>query len=144
MEEAQDPASEAYSYLKSIAGIGGSMVEDIRVFMSEPQNREVLDALTRRGGDEPLVTVMDFERPATESRISGRTVVFTGSLEKMSRDEAKAKAEALGAKVATSVSRKTDYVVAGPGAGSKEKQAKELGLIVLSEQQWLELIGGGQ
>jgi DNA ligase (NAD+) len=140
MEAAQDPTSEAYSDLKSIAGIGASMVEDICVFMSEPQNREVLDALTRRR-DEPLVTVIDFERPAIESPIAGKTVVFTGSLEKMSRDEAKAKAEALGAKVTTSVSRKTDYVVAGPGAGSKEKQAKELGLIVLTEQQLLELIG---
>ncbi len=142
MEAAQDPTSEAYSDLKSIAGIGASMVEDIRVFVAEPQNREILDALTCRR-DEPLVTVTDFERPAVKSPITGKTVVFTGSLEKMSRDEAKAKAEALGAKVVTSVSRKTDYVVAGLGAGSKEKQAKELGLTVLTEQQWRELIENG-
>ena len=75
------------------------------------------------------------------SPISGKTVVFTGTLERMTRPEAKARAERLGAKVAGSVSKKTDYVVAGPGAGSKLKNAKDLGLKVLTEDEWLTLIG---
>jgi DNA ligase (NAD+) len=89
----------------------------------------------------PLVAVTEFEPPSAASPIAGMTVVFTGTLETMSRSEAKAQAEALGANVAGAVSSKTDYVVAGPGAGSKEKKARQLGLAVLTEQQWLELIG---
>jgi DNA ligase (NAD+) len=87
-----------------------------------------------------VITVTDFEAPARTSPIAGKTVVFTGSLETMSRSEAKAQAEALGANVAGAVSGKTDYVIAGPGAGSKEKKAKELGLTVLTEREWLKLI----
>ena len=142
MEAAQDEASEAYSELLSIGGVGRKMVDDILGFIAEPHNQEILDELTLAEGDRaPLVTVTDFERPPSTSPIAGKTVVFTGKLEQMSRSEAKAQAEALGANVAGSVSQNTDYVVTGPGAGSKEKKARELGLNVLTEQQWLALIG---
>jgi len=87
------------------------------------------------------VTILDAERPKSNSAIAGKTVVFTGALEKMTRDEAKARAERLGAKVSGSVSKKTDYVVAGPGAGSKLTEAKKHGVAVLTEDEWLKLIG---
>ena len=87
--------------------------------------------------------ILDAERPARHSAVAGKTVVFTGALEKMTREEAKAMAERLGAKTAGSVSKKTDYVVAGPGAGSKLAKAKELGVQVLSEEDWLKLVGEG-
>ena len=88
------------------------------------------------------LTVTDFEAPSTRgSPVAGKTVVFTGTLETMTRSEAKTRAEALGAKVSGSVSAKTDYVVAGPGAGSKAKKASELGIATLTEQEWLELTG---
>jgi DNA ligase (NAD+) len=141
MQAAQDHSDERAEFL-SINGIGERMSVDILRFFEEAHNREILDALTLpRQGQLPLVTVTDFKRPSAASPIAGKTVVFTGSLEAMSRSEAKAQAEALGANVAGSVSKKTDYVVTGPGAGSKEKRAKELGLNVMTEQQWLELIG---
>jgi len=102
-------------------------------FFDEPNNRAVIDRLL----DE--VAVEPFHWQATDSALAGKTVVFTGSLEKMSRAEAKARAEALGAKVAGSVSAKTDLVVAGPGAGSKLKKAAELGVAVIDEAAWLKL-----
>ena len=86
------------------------------------------------------MTILDAEKPKTDSAIAGKTVVFTGSLEKMTREEAKATAERLGAKAAGSVSKKTDYVVAGPGAGSKLAEAKKHGVTVLTEDEWLKLI----
>jgi DNA ligase (NAD+) len=142
MRAAQDRASEEQAELLTINGIGAGMAEDILGFFAEPHNREALDGLTLpRAGQPPLVAVTDFERSAAASPIAGKTVVFTGSLEFLSRNEAKAQAEALGANVAGSVSKKTDYVIAGPGAGSKSKKARELGLSVLTEQQWLKLIG---
>jgi DNA ligase (NAD+) len=144
MEAAVDPDSEARKDLLSINGIGESMAEDIVSFFREPQNQEVLDKLGSPlvGGESP-VTVRDFERSTMASPVSGKTVVFTGMMETMSRSEAKAHAERSGANVASSVSKKTDYVVAGPGAGSKEKEARKLGLTVLSEREWLNLIGKG-
>ena len=104
-------------------------------FFREPHNREVVARLMRE------VKTLPLERVKAGSPVSGKTVVFTGTLEKMTRNEAKARAEALGAKVASSVSAKTDLVVAGPGAGSKLKQAQALGVQVLDEDGWLALIG---
>jgi DNA ligase (NAD+) len=145
MEKALDPDSEARKDLLSINGIGESVAEDIVSFFREKQIQGVLDQLTNphqnRGAP---VTVTDFELTDTASPIAGKTVVFTGTLESMSRSEAKARAERMGANVASSVSKKTDYVVAGHGAGSKEKEARKLGLTILAERQWLELIGKGQ
>jgi len=137
MIEAQDPASPAYQELDSITGIGDSMAADLIGFFAEPHNIAVLDDLARE------VTVEDVAAPrgAASSPVAGKTVVFTGSLEAMTRHEAKARAEALGAKVAESVSRKTDYVVIGADAGSKAKKAAELGVTTMTEQDWLKLIG---
>ena len=87
-----------------------------------------------------LNDIQSIERPQAESFIAGKTVVFTVSLERMTRDEAKTMADRLGAKVAGSVSKKTDFVIAGPGAGSKEKKARELGVTVLSEAEWAALL----
>jgi DNA ligase (NAD+) len=142
IEAAQDRHSEEHMDLLSINGIGGRMVDDMLAFMAEPHNRQIVDALSRpRDGQPPLTTVTDFEPRSAASPVAGKTVVFTGALASMSRSEAKAQAEALGANVAGSVSRRTDYVVAGPGAGSKEAKARELGVALLSEQEWLRLIG---
>jgi DNA ligase (NAD+) len=144
MEAAVDPDSEARKDLLSINGIGESTAEDIVSFFREPQNQEVLDKLGSPLDDgESPVTIRDFERSNMASPVSGKTVVFTGTMETMSRSEAKAHAERSGANVASTVSKKTDYVVAGPGAGSKEKEARKLGLTILSEREWLDLIGKG-
>jgi DNA ligase (NAD+) len=132
---AKDRTGEAYAELDNIEGIGPTVAEAIADFFAEPHNVEVVDELLREVRPEPLEAI-DHASP-----ISGKTVVFTGTLEKMTRPEAKARAERLGAKVAGSVSKKTDYVVAGPGAGSKLKDAERLGLKVLSEEEWLALIG---
>ena len=135
MDAARDEDSEAYGDLVNIDGIGPSVAGEIIAFFSEPHNREVLDDLAGQ------LTVEDFAAPAAASPISGKTVVLTGTLDSMTRGEAKARAEALGAKVAGSVSKKTDYVVVGADAGSKAKKAAELGVTMLGEQEWLELIG---
>jgi DNA ligase (NAD+) len=141
MRRAIEPESDARKELTSINGIGANMAEDILAFFSEPQMQHLLDQLTKRIDDrEPLVKVTDFELQSTESEIAGKTVVFTGTLEKMTRSEAKARAERLGAKVSSSVSKKTDFVVVGPGAGSKGKDATELGVKTLTEDEWLALI----
>ena len=92
--------------------------------------------------EDELTTIEDVEQPKADTPVAGKTVVFTGALERFTRDEAKARAEGLGAKVSGSVSKKTDYLVAGPGAGSKLKDAEKHGVPVLSEDEWLALIGG--
>lgn len=135
MTAARDRSSDAYRELDNIAGIGTAVADALVEFFNEPRNLEALDALLEQ------VTPLPFEGEAAGSPVSGKTVVFTGALERMTRAEAKATAERLGAKVAGSVSRKTDYVVAGPGAGSKLKQARELGVTVLSEEEWFKMIG---
>jgi DNA ligase (NAD+) len=116
--------------------IGETVIESVKSYFGESHNRHIVDRLIKE------VTILDAEKPKKDSPVAGKTVVFTGSLEKMTRDEAKAMAERLGAKVAGSVSAKTDLVVAGPGAGSKLDKARELGVAVLSEDEWLTLIGG--
>ncbi|TIL68057.1 NAD-dependent DNA ligase LigA [Mesorhizobium sp.] len=131
-----DPGNAAWQELNGINGIGSIVAEAVVDFFAEDHNRQALDALLAE------VTVLD-EEPVggVSSPVSGKTVVFTGALEKMSRDEAKAMAEKLGAKVAGSVSKKTDLVVAGPGAGSKLKLATEFGIEVIDEDAWLARIG---
>ncbi|HEX8256028.1 MAG TPA: NAD-dependent DNA ligase LigA [Allosphingosinicella sp.] len=116
-------------------GIGPEVANALLDFFEEPHNREVLDDLFA-AGVEPQDVVWETK----ESPVTGKTLVFTGSLETLSRDEAKAQAEALGAKVAGSVSAKTDLVVAGPGAGSKLKKAAELGIDVIDEAAWNDLV----
>ena len=138
MAKAVDPDGEDYADLLAIDGIGPAMAADIVGFFAEEHNRRIMDDLANE------LTVADFEAPSTEgSPVAGKTVVFTGTLETMTRNEAKARAEAMGAKVAGSVSAKTDYLVAGPGAGSKARKAAELGIATLTEQEWLDLIGQG-
>ena len=129
-----DRDGEAFAELDNIEQIGPAVAEAIADFFSETHNIDVVQDLLREVTPEPLEAV-DHASP-----ISGKTVVFTGTLEKMTRSEAKASAERLGAKVAGSVSKNTDYVVAGPGAGSKLKNAKDLGVAVLTEDEWLKLI----
>ncbi len=121
--------------LLSIDGIGEACVSALLGFLQVPQNMQVVNELLAE------VKVIDAEAPSTDSPVAGKTVVFTGKLELFSRDEAKAKAQSLGAKVSGSVSGKTDYLVAGPGAGSKLKKAEALGVKVLTEAEWLVLIG---
>jgi DNA ligase (NAD+) len=114
-----------------------SSADDLCLFFAEPHNLQVLKEL------EAELAVEDAAAPgAQDSPVAGKTVVFTGTLERMTREEARAGAEALGAKVAGSVSKKTDYVVVGADAGSKATRAKELGVPTLSEEEWLKLIGG--
>jgi DNA ligase (NAD+) len=134
MAAAQPREGEAWDDLNAIEGIGEAVAADILDFFAEKHNQAILDDLAE------MVEIEAPARPARRSPVSGKTVVFTGTLERMTRSEAKAKAERLGAKVAGSVSKNTDYVVAGPGAGSKLKNAKDLGVAVLSEDEWLKLI----
>lgn len=124
-----------YADLCNISGIGTSMADDITAFFMEEHNETVLDDLDKE------LEVEDFKHPTTTgSKVAGKTVVFTGTLHTMTRNEAKARAESLGAKVAGSVSAKTDYVVIGDDAGSKADKAKALGVTILSEDEWVKLI----
>ena len=114
--------------------IGDTVIESLSDYFGEAHNRKQVERLASR------CTSATLKSRAPISAVAGKTVVFTGTLEKMTRDEAKASAERLGAKVSGSVSKKTDYVVAGPGAGSKLTEAKKLGVAVLTEDEWLKLI----
>ncbi|PNU02865.1 NAD-dependent DNA ligase LigA [Novosphingobium guangzhouense] len=133
-EEEVKAASDAYAELVSIDGVGPVVVEALGDFFHEEHNRAVWDDLLSEVTPPPYVV------ETKESPVSGKTVVFTGKLETMSRDEAKAQAERLGAKAAGSVSPKTDLVVAGPGAGSKLKKAAELGIEVIDEAAWADIV----
>ena len=135
MEQLDGPESAAWQDLVALDGIGSTVADALQEFFAEPHNQEIYAALCRQ------LTVLAPEVAETDSPVAGKTVVFTGALEKMTRDEAKAMAERLGAKVSGSVSRKTDLVVAGPGAGSKLKKAAELGVATLDEDGWFALIG---
>lgn len=137
MREAETLSGDAWNDLNAIEGIGEVVARAIVEFYKEPRNVEVITRLLQE------VTPEEAEQPKTAgSPVAGKTVVFTGSLEKFTRDEAKARAESLGAKVAGSVSKKTDIVIAGPGAGSKLDKARELGVQTMDEDEWLALISG--
>jgi DNA ligase (NAD+) len=114
--------------------IGETVIRAVAAYFGESHNRGIVELLTKE------VRILDAEKPKKNTAVAGKTVVFTGALEKMTREEAKAQAERLGAKAAGSVSKKTDYVVAGPGAGSKLADAKKFGVTVLTEDEWLKLI----
>ena len=126
---------ETIAEMDALDQIGDTVIASIAAYFGESHNRGIVERLTKE------VTIIDAEKPKSNSPVAGKTVVFTGSLEKMTRDEAKATAERLGAKAAGSVSKKTDYVVAGPGAGSKLAEASKHGVAVLTEDEWLKLIG---
>lgn len=121
--------------LVNIDGIGAAAARAVVGFFADANSRSVVDALLEQ------VSPIPAEQASSDSPVAGKTVVFTGSLEQMSRDEAKAMAERLGAKVSGSVSGKTDLVVAGPGAGSKLKKATGLGVDVIDEEGWFDLVG---
>jgi DNA ligase (NAD+) len=133
---AEGNTSEAYSDLNAIDGVGEIVADAVVEFFAEKRNVKALDELLSE------IEVLDVAQAKTDTPVAGKTVVFTGSLTKFTRDEAKAGAERLGAKVAGSVSKKTDYVVAGEDAGSKLTKARDLGVAVLTEDEWLALIGG--
>lgn len=135
MTAAADRDSKAFAELDAIEGIGEAVARSIADFFAEDHNREEVARLLR------LVEIEEAEKPKADTPVSGKTIVFTGTLEKMTRGEAKARAESLGAKVAGSVSAKTDLVVAGPKAGSKLQDAQKHGVRVISEDEWLALIG---
>nr|WP_194247821.1 NAD-dependent DNA ligase LigA [Caulobacter sp. RHG1] len=123
-----------YLHLAAVDGVGPVAAQSLARFFAEEHNRQKVANLVAELDIQPVA------KPKTDTAVAGKTIVFTGSLEKMTRDEAKAQAEGLGAKVASSVSKKTDLVVAGPGAGSKLKTATELGIQVMTEDEWLEMV----
>ena len=133
-----DKGNSAWQELNAVNGVGEVVADALVEFFNEEHNREAVDALLAAG-----VTPLDEEKVGgADSPFNGKTIVFTGSLERMSRDEAKAMAERLGAKTAGSVSKKTDLVVAGPGAGSKLKAATDLGIEVIDEDEWFRRVEG--
>jgi DNA ligase (NAD+) len=127
---------ETVAEMDALDQIGDTVIKSVAAYFGESHNRGIVERLVRE-----LDEIIDAEKPKSNSAVSGKTVVFSGSLERMTRDEAKANAERLGAKAASSVSKKTDYLIAGPGAGSKLADAKKHGVTVLTEDEWLELIG---
>jgi len=126
--------ADAIAEMDALDQIGDTVIEAVKTYFGENHNRGIVERLTKE------VDILDAEKPKRDTAIAGKTVVFTGALEKMTREEAKAQAERLGAKAAGSVSKKTDYVVAGSGAGSKLADAKKFGVTVLTEDEWLKLI----
>jgi DNA ligase (NAD+) len=128
--------TEAIAEMDALDQIGETVIAAVAAYFGESHNRGIIERLTKE------VTILDAEKPKTSSAVAGKTVVFTGTLERMTREEAKAQAERLGAKVSGSVSKKTDLVVAGPGAGSKLAEAHKHGVRVLTEDEWLAMIGG--
>lgn len=134
LDISRDDTGERFVELLNIDGIGEAVADAIREFFNEEKNQEILTALMEE------VEILDFEAPTEDSPVAGKVVVFTGSLELMTRAEMKARAEGLGAKVSGSISAKTDYLVAGEKAGSKLKKATDLGVQVLTEQEWVDLI----
>lgn len=137
MDDAQDSASQAYQELLSIDGVGDVMARSLIAAFSDGHERQGINRLVSH------LSIQDAAKPKTDgSPVAGKIVVFTGTLERMTRSEAKARAESLGAKVAGSVSAKTDLLVAGPGAGSKAKKAAELGIETIDEDTWLAMIDG--
>jgi DNA ligase (NAD+) len=133
----EEGPSEMLNQIGGVTGVGPVAALALAQFFHEPHNLEVVAAL-----EAELTEIIDAERPRADTPVAGKTVVFTGVLERFTRDEAKARAESLGAKVSGSVSKKTDYLVAGPGAGSKLEDAEKHGVQVLTEEEWLALIGG--
>ncbi|MET0295218.1 MAG: NAD-dependent DNA ligase LigA [Phenylobacterium sp.] len=136
MDKVADHHEAASEDLDAMDQIGSAVIEAAASYFAEDHNRSLVQNLVAE------LTILDAEQPKTDTAVAGKTVVFTGSLERLTRDEAKAQAESLGAKVASSVSKKTDLVVAGPGAGSKLKTAADLGIQVLTEEEWLALVAG--
>jgi len=126
---------ETRTEMDALDQIGDTVIDALAAYFKETHNRGIVERLTGQ------VRIQEAEKPATNTVVAGKTVVFTGSLEKMTREEAKAMAERLGAKTSGSVSKKTDYVVAGPGAGSKLDKAREAGVTVLTEDEWFALVG---
>ncbi|HJV41732.1 NAD-dependent DNA ligase LigA [Caulobacter sp.] len=133
-EAASGAPGDDYLHLAAIDGVGPVAAQSLARFFAEAHNRKKVQSLVAELDIQPV------EKPKTDTAVAGKTIVFTGALEKMTRDEAKAQAESLGAKVASSVSKKTDLVVAGPGAGSKLKTATELGIQVMTEDEWLAMV----
>jgi DNA ligase (NAD+) len=126
---------ETREEMDALDQIGDTVIDALAAYFGESHNRKLVERLVGQ------VTISDAEKPKSDTPVAGKTVVFTGALEKMTRDEAKAMAERLGAKVSGSVSKKTDYVVAGPGAGSKLAEAKKHGVTTLTEDEWFVLVG---
>ena len=135
MINAADKSSTYYSDLLDINGVGSSIAEDLIYFFCQPQNLEFLNKLVPKIQIQEHIGAQD-----QSSRIFDKTIVFTGSMSSLTRGEAKARAEALGGKVVGTVSNKTDYLVIGSDPGSKLAKAKELGIRVLTEAEWLDLI----
>lgn len=136
VEAASGAPGDDYLHLAAVDGVGPVAAQSLARFFAEEHNRAKVANLVAELDIQPVA------KPKTDTAVAGKTIVFTGSLEKMTRDEAKAQAEGLGAKVASSVSKKTDLVVAGPGAGSKLKTATELGIQVMTEDEWLAMVAG--
>jgi NAD-dependent DNA ligase (contains BRCT domain type II) len=130
MQQASDRSGAAYGELTSIDGIGPVVAESLIGFFEEPHNRELLDGLIA------TLTIREAEQVQANTPLAGKTLVFTGTMQAMTRSEAKARAEAMGAKVAGSVSAKTDLLIAGADAGSKRSKAEALGVTVMGEDEW--------